>query len=260
MAKYKIYHIPGVKVGCTTNIQKRVIETQGYKDGEYEILFQTDDVSLASAAEKTLQQDLGYKVDQQLYKNLFKKSNKMSKCSSSEATTTFKIPKKDINAEFLQNVTIKNGFGTYALDNEAKIEWVISNVHSSQFGPSTCYVYNKAMAEAKEFKDPLMEPRPTYEYVMFDLIRSWADERGLYTKGSGRVQYIKLLEEAGELAQALLKEDKAEIKDAVGDMVVVLTNLAELEGFTIEECIESAYGEISKRTGKMINGTFVKDN
>lgn len=72
MSKYKIYHIPGVKIGCTTDIQKRVVETQGYKDGEYEILFQTDDISLASAAEKTLQQDLGYKVDRQLYKNLFK--------------------------------------------------------------------------------------------------------------------------------------------------------------------------------------------
>ena len=44
-----------------------------------------------------------------------------------------------------------------------------------------------------------------------------------------------------------------------GDMVVVLTNLAELSGLTIEECIESAYEVISKRKGKMINGTFVKN-
>jgi phosphoribosyl-ATP pyrophosphohydrolase len=257
MAKYKIYHIPGVKIGCTTDIQKRVVETQGYKDGEYEILFQTDDISLASAAEKTLQQDLGYKVDRQLYKNLFKKSNKMSKCSSSEATTTFKISKKDINAKFLKNIEIKNGFGTYALDDEAKIEWVISNVHASQFGPGTCYIYNKAMSEAEEFQG---STRGSVKLDIFDNIRYWANSRGLYIQGDGKTQYIKLLEEAGELAQALLKEDKHEIKDAIGDMVVVLTNLAELEGFTIEECIESAYGEISKRTGKMINGTFVKDN
>ena len=257
MAKYKIYHIPGVKIGCTTDIQKRVVETQGYKDGEYEILFQTDDISLASAAEKTLQQDLGYKVDRQLYKNLFKKSNKMSKCSSSEATTTFKISKKDINAKFLKNIEIKNGFGTYALDDEAKIEWVISNVHASQFGPGTCYIYNKAMSEAEEFQG---STRGSVKLDIFDNIRYWANSRGLYFQGDGKTQYIKLLEEAGELAQALLKEDKPEIKDAIGDMVVVLTNLAELEGFTIEECIESAYGEISKRTGKMINGTFVKDN
>jgi NTP pyrophosphatase (non-canonical NTP hydrolase) len=67
------------------------------------------------------------------------------------------------------------------------------------------------------------------------------------------------MEEAGELAKALLQNDKEEIQDAVGDMVVVLTNLAELEGMSIEDCIDSAYTEISARTGKMINGTFVKD-
>ena len=41
-------------------------------------------------------------------------------------------------------------------------------------------------------------------------------------------------------------------------MVVVLTNLAHLEGLTIEQCIGSAYDVISKRQGKMVNGTFVK--
>jgi NTP pyrophosphatase (non-canonical NTP hydrolase) len=67
------------------------------------------------------------------------------------------------------------------------------------------------------------------------------------------------MEEAGELAQSLLKNDKPEIKDAIGDMVVVLTNLAHMRGFDIEDCIQSAYDVISKRTGKMQNGTFVKD-
>ena len=57
----------------------------------------------------------------------------------------------------------------------------------------------------------------------------------------------------------MLKDDKPEVIDAIGDMVVVLTNLAHLQGVTIEDCINSAYKVISKRTGKMINGTFVKD-
>lgn len=69
--KYKIYHIPGVKIGCTTNIQKRVVEVQGYKQGEYEILFETNDLVEASEAEKLLQEDLGYKVDIKPYKDLF---------------------------------------------------------------------------------------------------------------------------------------------------------------------------------------------
>ena len=67
------------------------------------------------------------------------------------------------------------------------------------------------------------------------------------------------MEEAGELGRAILKQDEAEFIDAIGDMVVVLTNLAELEGFTIEDCIDSAYTEISTRRGKMLNGTFVKE-
>ena len=66
------------------------------------------------------------------------------------------------------------------------------------------------------------------------------------------------MEEAGELAAALLNNDKPEIVDAIGDIVVVLTNLAKLEGFDIENCVDSAYNEIANRTGVMHNGTFVK--
>ena len=71
---------------------------------------------------------------------------------------------------------------------------------------------------------------------------------------------IVAMEEAGELGRALLKDDIEQQIDAIGDMVVVLTNLSELIDVPIEECIESAYEVISKRTGKMVNGTFVKDN
>ena len=71
-------------------------------------------------------------------------------------------------------------------------------------------------------------------------------------------QYAKLMEEAGELAQGLLKSKDDEVVDAIGDMVVVLTNLAHLKGVTIEHCIDSAYQEIKNRKGSMVNGTFVK--
>ena len=69
---------------------------------------------------------------------------------------------------------------------------------------------------------------------------------------------LNLQEEAGELAKALLKNDKPEIIDAIGDMVVVLTNLAHLEGMNIETVLIQLTS-YSRRTGKMINGTFVKD-
>lgn len=93
----------------------------------------------------------------------------------------------------------------------------------------------------------------------FDSIREWASERGIYQKGDPKTQYIKLLEEMGELAKAILKNDKAEFVDAIGDCVVVLTNLAKLGGENIEDCINSAYNEIANRKGEMKNGTFVRN-
>lgn len=245
--KYKIYHIPGVKIGCTTNVKKRVEEEQGYKPGEYDILYETDDIVEASEAERNLQKELKYKTDIKLYKDLFRK--KMNKHSSSQATTTFKISPNNINAEFLKDITLELSEGIYELNNEDYIDWILNNVHASQFGPGTCYIYNKAFTKA--FK--------SNGTSAFNKIRDWAKDRNLYQKGDSKTQYVKLMEEAGELAQALLKQDKAEIKDAIGDMVIVLANLSELEGFKIEDCIDESFNVISKRTGKMVNGTFVKD-
>jgi NTP pyrophosphatase (non-canonical NTP hydrolase) len=93
----------------------------------------------------------------------------------------------------------------------------------------------------------------------FDLIRDWADERGLYEHGDPKTQALKLVEEVGEIARAVLKDDIDEVIDGIGDCVVVLTNLAELTGTPIEVCIARAYDEIKNRKGKMDNGTFKKD-
>lgn len=109
------------------------------------------------------------------------------------------------------------------------------------------------------------------EKTIFDSIRNWADKRGIYKGGDTKTQYLKLNEESGELARALLNDDVNEAVDAIGDMVVVLVNLAELlnleantrggfdHGISIETCIDNAWNEIKNRQGKMINGTFVKD-
>ena len=60
----------------------------------------------------------------------------------------------------------------------------------------------------------------------FDLIREWAKEKGIYKKGDSKTQTLKLVEEAGELAKAVLNDNQNEVIDAIGDCVVVLTNLA----------------------------------
>ena len=95
--------------------------------------------------------------------------------------------------------------------------------------------------------------------TQFDLIRTWANDRGLYDGGDPKTQALKLVEEVGETCRAILKEDAHEMIDGIGDCVVVLTNLAELIGTPIEECIDQAYNEIKNRKGKMVNGTYKKD-
>ena len=150
----------------------------------------------------------------------------------------------------------------------------MNNVKSSQYTSDRCYVYNKAFArwfdnntyldqrvvEALEEKNNCDTVCDDCGDNIFDCIRIWAAERGLYDKGDIKTQYIKLIEETGEIGRAILKNDTAELVDGIGDAVVVLTNLAELAGVPIEDCIQEAYNVISKRKGKMINGTFVKDN
>ena len=90
-------------------------------------------------------------------------------------------------------------------------------------------------------------------------IRVWALERNLIQTGDAKTQYIKLMEEAGELAQSILKQNEKEFVDALGDMVVVLTNLAAIKGYNLEECINMAYNTIKDRKGSMVNNTFVKN-
>ena len=93
----------------------------------------------------------------------------------------------------------------------------------------------------------------------FEPIRDWAKERGIYEKGTLNGQFIKLIEEVNELKQGLENENDEEIIVAIGDCVVVLTNLANFIDVDIEYCINIAYKVIENRKGQMINGTFVKD-
>lgn len=93
----------------------------------------------------------------------------------------------------------------------------------------------------------------------FQPIRNWAENKGIYHKGDIKTQYIKLQEEAGELAKAIINNDHDEIVDAIGDCIVVLTSIAHFENVLIEDCINSAYNVIAKRSGKMINGSFIKN-
>jgi len=255
---YYLYHIPGKKIGVTRDLNNRVTVIQGYTPEEYEVLDQSNDIDYISDKEIELQKSYGYRVDRKLYKNLF---NKM-KINATEQTSTFPCPVDKLKGRLMDNIgkTWDTEHGTFTLTLET-INWIMANIKTSMYNIQRSYIYNKAFYEA--FLNPKHIPvksLPNQKSLkLFENIRDWAKDRGLYELGDSKTQYLKLQEESGELSKALLQDDQEEVIDAIGDMVVVLTNLAHLRGVSIENCIASAYNVINKRTGKMVNGTFVKD-
>lgn len=243
---YYIYHIPGKKIGVTRDLNNRVTLVQGYKPGEYEVLDSSSDINYISGREIELQKVYGYRIDRTLYKNLV---NKM-KINATEQTSTFPCSKKQLSKMLKDNInfTWKTSLGEFEISNQT-IEWIKANSYTSMYDKKRSYIYNKAYYEAF-----IAESIP-----IFDQIRQWAIDRDIYEKGDIKTQLIKLHEETGELSKAVLDGDKEGIIDAIGDSIVVLTNLAKFADTTIENCMQSAYDEISNRTGRMINGTFVKD-
>ena len=264
---YYLYHIPSKKIGVTRDLKCRVEEQQGYGPGEYDVLMETEDIDLVSEWEITLQKAFGYRVDHTPYNKL--NCNKQMKINVTEQTTTFPCPVNKLKGRLMDEIGMewKTDHGVFRISQNS-IKWIMKNVKTSMYNDDRCYVYNKAFS--RYYSDLVASAQGADECcevddcckddTAFNRIRQWADERGLYEKGDAKTQYLKLMEEAGELGRALLKDDIEQQIDAIGDMVVVLTNLSELIDVPIEECIESAYEVISQRTGKMVNGTFVKDN
>nr|DAX92451.1 MAG TPA: NTP-PPase-like protein [Caudoviricetes sp.] len=96
---------------------------------------------------------------------------------------------------------------------------------------------------------------------MNDLIKNvnqWFVDRDL-AEGDGLGQLQKLHEEVYELAEARITNDFSAEVDAIGDITVVIIGYCLQRGLTLEQCLESAYNEIKGRTGKIVNGVFVKD-
>jgi NTP pyrophosphatase (non-canonical NTP hydrolase) len=259
-----LYHIPGKKIGVTRNLNKRVTEQQGYASDEYEVLLTSDDIDYISNMERELQKSYGYKVDITPYNKLIK--SKSMNINATEQTSTFPVPLNKLKGRLKDNIGLvwETPHGTFTITHLV-IEWIMSNARTSMFNSERSYVYNKALSSAFNMKETRIQ---TNKYsspgkdnrTVYDLIRMWAKDKGIYAKGDSKTQYLKLQEESGELAEALLKNDRPEIIDAIGDMVVVLTNLAALEDLRIEDCVQSAYDVIKNRKGMMVNGTFVKVN
>ena len=104
-----------------------------------------------------------------------------------------------------------------------------------------------------------VEPNPKNLEGFKILIEQWATDRNLHTADSSK-QALKLGEEYGELCEGLAKGKSDLIKDALGDMFVVMVILAMQEDLDVTECIEMAYNEIKHRKGRLVNGTFIKES
>lgn len=87
----------------------------------------------------------------------------------------------------------------------------------------------------------------------------WAEQKGIIAKSTPLKQHVKTQEEVNELLEALLNKDEHEMKDAIGDIIVTLIIQAYMNNTTINECLQQAYDVISKRTGRMERGIFVKN-
>ena len=89
-------------------------------------------------------------------------------------------------------------------------------------------------------------------------IAQWHHDRNLIDGSTDQAQFLKLIEETGELAGNLARGK--DIRDDIGDIIVVLINIAERNNLTIEECLDVAYDDIKDRKGTMIDGVFIKEN
>ncbi|RQM94306.1 hypothetical protein COR53_07825 [Staphylococcus pettenkoferi] len=90
-------------------------------------------------------------------------------------------------------------------------------------------------------------------------VEQWSKDKEL-DQADSKAQFTKSVEEMGEIASALCRNDKEALRDGIGDVIVTLIILAQQNNMTLYECLSTAYEEIKNRKGKMVNGTFVKSD
>jgi len=145
------------------------------------------------------------------------------------------------------NYVYENDYGTRVLPTEYE-------ENANYFVGVNLETERKHMYAVRDFKEVEID-KPIKEKIL-----DWAKPKDLLKYENRFVQLAKLSEEVGELANAIIKNDKANQKDAIGDIYVVLTILANQLHLDIDECIESAYNEIKDRKGTTSkDGSFIKE-
>ena len=252
--KYKIYHIKGKKVGCTTDLKQRVEFEQGCNREDYDVLFETDDIEEASRAELQLQKDMGYKVDETPYNKLF-----MKKFKTFEGNTIgFPFEKDEILISLGDKVVLSTSKGDYTA-SKRDLESLYANGHfrKSKFSGAKLKTYVYCRIIDNYFNKPKDDNTGHLDKLISD-IHNWADNRGILN-GNITTQTLKLGEEFGELQKGVLKDKPLEIQDAIGDLIVVLVSICHFNGHSMADAVQMAYDTISKRTGYTNDkGDFIK--
>ena len=261
--RHYVYEIMGDKVGSTQNYPQRPIE-QGAREGEYQLLWEGDSYAERLEQERYWQDEKGYKRDPFGNDVIFHQY---------QDSYTITLIKDESKPELLlshKSVTIKTTpYGDIKFTGEKELRALSEILETGPYGG-----FYVKLKRARNLRDQLLEENvetPKIETIEtpcthdntiqeFQQIRDWATDKGIFTSGDPKTQYIKLQEEAGEVAKAILNNDEPEIIDGLGDVLVVLINLSHLCGYKLESCLATAYDVIKKRKGKMVCGTFVKDN
>ena len=103
-----------------------------------------------------------------------------------------------------------------------------------------------------------MSEKKDFETLVKD-VEQWFKDKGIIEKSDPKSQFLKTMSEIGEVADAINQDNKDELIDGIGDVLVTLIGVCMMKNVNIIECLEVAYNVISKRRGKMVNGVFIKD-
>ena len=126
--------------------------------------------------------------------------------------------------------------------------------------PSTSVSTKTLSKSSRPLNSGFLNKDRVIKVTIFKQIEQWASDRNLIEGATRQAQFMKLAEELGEVAECLAKGlPVAELEKEIGDMIVVLTILAAQSGTDVESCAVAAYDKIKHRTGRMVDGVFIKD-
>ena len=269
---HHVYHIDKVKVGCTNDLESRVTEQQGYKEGEYDVITSVDNIFIASFVEMNEQSKRRLPKDNEPYYMLFS-STRDWLVKPTNGTIGFPARTQDELRELLNTARIAIGglefeiplLGNVKIDSIKKINWIVDNAKESFINaePGTyampMFVKNKLLWNAMQEFDNEVSLSSEDKWSV-EKIAKWHEDKGILAQSNAMHQAFKISEEYGELAAAMIKDQGLDkIEDALGDMFVVMVSVAILNGTDLNTCIQRAWNEIKDRPGKMVGADFRKE-